>query len=258
MFALKKEVGNEGGMVLGAPQRERTHTGHLSWVFYLFLGGGNLSRGLGRASVKYSPVSQVCSLRVMVTADWSVTGQGIFGHYSWSWHRPPGFAAFLGLELNYNGSLDVISREERPGEKRLPWGWGPCFPSFAPCQALLVTVFPGCELLGVVFSYLSQSLYSTCQETFLAPQYCLSISSCVGGSAGGWWIWGRCVNSSGIVSSQRYNVCVSSVFILIGWFYLWGHCCVLLSRGMAPSWWGSETPVPGCDAGELCSYILIG
>ena len=81
-----------------------------------------------------------------------------------------GFAAFLGLELKYNCGLDVadvgqnltvlgtsclgavlqppcsfplygdltpmtsnMPERGRPGEERLLWGQGPCFPSFARC-----------------------------------------------------------------------------------------------------------------------------
>ena len=29
-------------------------------------------------------------------------GRGVISHSSWTWHCPPGFAAFLGLELRYN------------------------------------------------------------------------------------------------------------------------------------------------------------
>ena len=61
-----------------------------------------VGRSHGRISAKYSSVFQVCSLRVMVSNDWSVTGQRVISHCSWSWHHAPGFAAFLGLELKHN------------------------------------------------------------------------------------------------------------------------------------------------------------
>ena len=93
----------------------------------------------------------------MVFADWSVTGQ-VFSPCSWSWSLPPGFAAFLGLELKYNWGLDVISREER-----LPLGWGPYFTNFAPCQALgalaLVTICTWLNCLATLFVSLSVSLF---------------------------------------------------------------------------------------------------
>ena len=35
---------------------------------------------LGEVSAEYSSVLQVCSLRVMVSTDWSAPGQGVFSH----------------------------------------------------------------------------------------------------------------------------------------------------------------------------------
>ena len=68
----------------------------------------SLERSQGRVSVDYSSVFQVCPFRVMVSSGWSVTGQGAFSHCSWSWHCPPRFAAFLGLELKCNWGLDLL------------------------------------------------------------------------------------------------------------------------------------------------------
>ena len=76
--------------------------------------------------------------------------------------------------------LDVISREEKPGEKGVGEGErGPCFPSFVPCQALR-DFRPGDHLYlpinrsATVFSCLSQFPYSTCQGIFLAAYYSVS------------------------------------------------------------------------------------
>ena len=44
-----------------------------------------------------------------VSTDWSMTGQRVFNHCSWSWTCPSGFVAFLGLERKYKWGLDVIS-----------------------------------------------------------------------------------------------------------------------------------------------------
>ena len=114
----------EGGKGNGAgccPAAELTGS-HALGLLFLSCRWESLGRSQGRVSVEYSSVFQVCSFRVMVSPDWSVTGQGVFSHCTWFWLHPPGYAAFLGLDLNYNRGLDDISREERPEEKRLPWG----------------------------------------------------------------------------------------------------------------------------------------
>ena len=53
---------------------------------------------------------EVCPFRVVAFTDWSVPGQKIIIHCSCSQCCPPGFTAFLGLELKYNRVLDVTSR----------------------------------------------------------------------------------------------------------------------------------------------------
>ena len=83
---------------------------HTDWVLYLeaflsLLQVGILGRSQGRVSTEYSSVFQVCPFRGMVSTDWSVPGQGIISHCSWSWCHTPGFAAFLGLELKYEIQL---------------------------------------------------------------------------------------------------------------------------------------------------------
>ena len=78
--------------------------GMASFVLRIFslLAGGNL-RGVSReVSVDYSLVVQVRPFMVVVSTDWSGTEQRVTSHHSWSWPHPPGFAAFLGLELKYN------------------------------------------------------------------------------------------------------------------------------------------------------------
>ena len=71
--------------------------------------------------------------------------------------------------------LRPIFREETPGEEMLPWGWGPCFPSFAPCQELGPSPSDHLHLaincLAIVFSCLSQFPHSTCQGIFLRSYY---------------------------------------------------------------------------------------
>ena len=94
----------------------------MAWAALSFLQVGILGEVSGEGFTEYSSVFQVCPYRILVATDWSVTGQGVFSHCTWFWLHPPGFAAFLGLDLNYNRGLDDISREERPEEKRLPWG----------------------------------------------------------------------------------------------------------------------------------------
>ena len=59
-------------------------------------------RSQGKDSAEHSSVLQVHPFGVVVSTDWSVTGQGVFSHCSWSWHHPPGFAAFLSLELEHH------------------------------------------------------------------------------------------------------------------------------------------------------------
>ena len=140
---VTEEVGEEEGKGNGigcSPEGE-----HTPWVLCLEACISLLQAGIsGEVSggfSRYSSVLQVRPPRAVVSTDWSVTGQGGFSHCNWFWYRPPGFAAFLGLELTYNWGLDVISREERPGEERLSWGRGPCFPSFAPARpSSLVTI----------------------------------------------------------------------------------------------------------------------
>ena len=81
--------------------------GCMHWVLCLeafcsLLQAGILGEASGEVSAEYSSVFQVGPFRVMVSTDWSVTGQGVISHSSWSRHHPPGFAAFLGLELKYS------------------------------------------------------------------------------------------------------------------------------------------------------------
>ena len=64
-------------------------------------------------------------------------------------------------------------------------------------------------------------------------------------------VWGE-VGIQGL----RHTVSDSFVLILTGFCDLWGCRSVFLQDRMAPPWWGSVTPIPRCDAGELCSYIF--
>ena len=90
---------------MAAPQRESTQvsTGPCVEAFLSFLQAGTLGEVWGQGfSAEYSSTLQVYPFWAMVSSDWSVAGQGVFSHYSQSWSCPPGFAAFLGLELQYN------------------------------------------------------------------------------------------------------------------------------------------------------------
>ena len=84
------------GQAAGSPEGELA-----GWVLYpeafiSFLGISG--EGFSRISIGSPGVSfQGC-----VSTDWSVAGQGALSHCSWFWHCPPGFAAFLGLELKHN------------------------------------------------------------------------------------------------------------------------------------------------------------
>ena len=75
--------------------------------------------------------------------------------------------------------LDVISRVESPGEERLLWGWGPCLPSFAPCQ-VLGALCPGDHLhlaadcSASLFSYQSVSLLHLPRNCPNFPLSCLN------------------------------------------------------------------------------------
>ena len=99
------------------------------WV--LNFKAGILGEVSGRISIEHSSAFQVCPFRVMVPTDWSVPGQGVISHCSWSWRSVffedgivgilcgkffivadctlPGLAAFLGLELKQSWGLDVTS-----------------------------------------------------------------------------------------------------------------------------------------------------
>lgn len=100
--------------------------------------------GLNRISMIFPPVLfQGGGLHGVLGARAGVTSQC---DWSGGSHGVSAFAASLGLELNYNGGLDVIFRRirktgpnvmtrEMPGEDRSPWGQGSRFPSFAPCEA---------------------------------------------------------------------------------------------------------------------------
>lgn len=77
----------------GAPQRESLQAGSLLRL-YLLLTGRNLREEFQQNINQFSRC-----------APWSLPiGQchDDVSHHSWSWCHPPGFAAFLGLELKYN------------------------------------------------------------------------------------------------------------------------------------------------------------
>ena len=95
-----------------SPQR-----GSVNWVLCLeFLISFSQVGILGKASgegfnrIFISSVLQVGTFRVTVFTDWSVTRQGSLVT-ALVWHCPPGFAAFLGLDLKHKRGLDVVSRE---------------------------------------------------------------------------------------------------------------------------------------------------
>ena len=72
---------------------------------FIFLAGGNLRGGLKgdfQGSFRIFISSPGVPFQGHSFTDWSVTGQKILGHCSWSRNHPPGFAAFLCLELKYN------------------------------------------------------------------------------------------------------------------------------------------------------------
>ena len=105
---------------------------------------------------------------------WLVSARAsVFSHCSWFWHHPPGFAAFLGLDLKHNRGLDVVSKKEMPGAERLPWGQGPVFPVLLPPWWPSA---PGWKLLSHC-AQLSQFPYSTCQGIFLASHYPVASTS---------------------------------------------------------------------------------
>lgn len=56
-------------------------------------------------------------LQGVVSTDWSVSGLGVISHCSWSWCRPPGSAAFLGLEQILES--EVLWFKGRPGQLSL-------------------------------------------------------------------------------------------------------------------------------------------
>ena len=76
--------------------------GPLSGGFYLSPAGRNPKGGLRGEFSRIFISSPGAPFQVTVSTDWSVTGQGVFSHCSWFWHRPPSFVAFLGLELKHN------------------------------------------------------------------------------------------------------------------------------------------------------------
>ena len=96
---VREEEGERNG-VGSSPEGEYTHWVLSLEAFISLLQAGILGRSWGRVSAEYSSVFQVWSFRVMVSTDWSEPGQEVISHYSWCWCSPPGFAAFLGLELN--------------------------------------------------------------------------------------------------------------------------------------------------------------
>ena len=98
-------------MAPASPQRGSTCVlGPLSQGFYLSLGGRNLRGGLRGELRQNICFPAVLLHRVLVSVNWSMTEQEVLSHCSWYWHGPPGFTAFLGLELKYNRVLDVTSR----------------------------------------------------------------------------------------------------------------------------------------------------
>ena len=88
-------------MALAAPQKEPVSC-VLCLRFLSLSCGWESWSSQERVSAEYSSVLQVCPSRVTISTDWSVPEQGVVSHCSWSWGHPPGFSAFLGLELKYN------------------------------------------------------------------------------------------------------------------------------------------------------------
>ena len=78
----------------------------------------------------------------------------------------------------------------------------------------------------------------------------------------GWELWWRisgidlCRHGLWVLRGIMFKL--SSVPFMTGWCDLSRYCCALLPEGMETPWWDSETPVSGCDAGELHTYILTG
>ena len=72
----------------------------MAWAALSFLQVGISGEVSGEGFTEYSSVFQVCPFRVLVSTDWSVTGQGVFSHCSWFWCCLPDSSAVLVLELN--------------------------------------------------------------------------------------------------------------------------------------------------------------
>ena len=58
--------------------------GELAGFFVLRALKGGDCRGGGGISIEYSSAVQGCPFRVLVSTDWSVTGQGVISQCSWS------------------------------------------------------------------------------------------------------------------------------------------------------------------------------
>ena len=87
-----------------------------------------------------SSVLQVCPFRVMVSTDRSVTGKGVFSHCRWFWPSPTWFCCFSGTGAEIELGPGCYPHGGKPGKSGYPGMGGggergPCFPSFAPCQA---------------------------------------------------------------------------------------------------------------------------
>ena len=152
-------------MAGAAPQSENTHSGSfILRLSLLFCWWQSYWRSQGRVTVAYSSVIQVCPFRIMVSSNW-------LSHCSWFWSYPPGFAAFLGLELGLETKMLSPGRKGQvrkgyPGGKVLVfpvlplarhWGLPPWWLSA-----------PAVNCSDTVFSYRSQVPYSTCQGIFPA------------------------------------------------------------------------------------------
>ena len=88
-------------MAWAAAQRKST-LGLGPLGFYRSLQAGIFGKVSGESFSRIFNSSPGELFQVMVSTDWSVPGQGVISSYSWSWYYPPGFAAFLCLELKYS------------------------------------------------------------------------------------------------------------------------------------------------------------
>ena len=93
---VEKQVGEEerNGTSCSPEGELRCARSFVLKLFSLSLTGGNLRGGLrGGLQLNIHQLS-----RFALLGSWS----SLIGQCSWSWCCPPGFAAFLGLELKYN------------------------------------------------------------------------------------------------------------------------------------------------------------